>query len=346
MQAKFHLIRDFILDHRDIFQGQGCVACGWRSYRGHRLGPFFTPRFRVHGRQSAVYLGRSFELAERVKTLLREIQQERQFARLRRQARAELRKCKERWAEDLAALGLSLKGFEVRGWRGATVAGSPADAGSVDLAMKLRLVAAAGPLGATTILDAGSRAPLSEGEELFRRKLNLSLTFDRAMAMLEGPGYQFRFVQLYADLQMQEKRLKLLESKLAGKCNAALCRHELAEVRAQAGLEREKARAAREARKVEELALRREGQRYSAELEAARERALNLAERKAAEARAAASPLARLSWGSVDGVMDEPSTVPVEREGETDLPTETPVSVPFRVVVPWSEGPVAAARPA
>jgi hypothetical protein len=60
-------------------------------------------------------------------------------------------------------------------------------ASDVDLATKLRLVAAVGLLEATAILDAGSRAPISTGEQLFRRKVDLHLRFDRAMAQNVGP---------------------------------------------------------------------------------------------------------------------------------------------------------------
>ena len=117
-EPKFPTIREFILGHRQVFFRQGAVVASWRYYRGNRLGPFYSLRYRVEGRQAAMYLGRSAVLAEQVRVLLRDIQQDRQIARLKRQARAELRKHKKLWQQDLAAMGLSLKGFQVQGWRG------------------------------------------------------------------------------------------------------------------------------------------------------------------------------------------------------------------------------------
>jgi hypothetical protein len=230
------------------------------------------------------------------------------------------------------------KSRDAFGWVVAHIINPELDAGNVDLATKLRLVAAVGPLGAIAILDAGSRAPLTAGEQLFRRKLNLYLKYDRALAMTEGPECHLRFVRHYCDLRMQENRLKILEKQVAEKCNEALRKHELAEIRAQVALEREKGRAAREARKAEELALRKEGQRYARELESARKKALDLAEREGAEARAAASPLARLCWTKAGGSVAKPAALRMEPERETALPAVTPVNVPFRVVVPWSVG--------
>ena len=78
--AKFATIDAFIRTHPDMFLRQGSVAAGWRNYRDHRLGPFFSLRYRVKGRQRAIYLGQSAELAERVRTLLAEMAQKRAFA--------------------------------------------------------------------------------------------------------------------------------------------------------------------------------------------------------------------------------------------------------------------------
>jgi uncharacterized protein YjiS (DUF1127 family) len=128
VEPKFHTVREFMLSHRHVFLRQGSVVSTWRTYRGHRLGPFFSLRCRVDGRQTAIYLGRSVVLAERVKGLLREMQHRRQLSRLSRQARAELRRCKQSWERDLASIGLSRKGFEVRGWNRVLETGSPADA--------------------------------------------------------------------------------------------------------------------------------------------------------------------------------------------------------------------------
>jgi hypothetical protein len=233
------------------------------------------------------------------------------------------------------------------GWVRTYIVDAELAAGHVDLATKLQLVAALGSLGATTILDTGSRAPANEGERLFRKKLALDLKFERAMAMTGGPGHDFRFVRHYSNLKMQEQRLKIMEQKLAEKCNQALRKHELALFRAQADLERAKYRqAAKDARKAEELALRREGQQYACELEAARRHELDLAEQKEAEARAAASPLARLCWRKAEESPVEPLILAVGPEEESGLAMEVPVTVPFRTCLRSSEVAAAAARTA
>lgn len=117
LEARFVAIREVILGHPQVFRHQGTVVETWRSYRGNRRGPYYSFRYRLQGRQEAIYLGRSAALAEQVRNLLRDIQEGRQIARLLWQARAELRKQKKSWEQDLAPLGLSLRGFQVQGWR-------------------------------------------------------------------------------------------------------------------------------------------------------------------------------------------------------------------------------------
>ncbi|MCY2994865.1 MAG: hypothetical protein NTY19_44440 [Planctomycetota bacterium] len=126
-ERKFLAIREFVLGNWDAFRRQGSVVPSWRTYRGRRLGPFFSLRFRLQGRQSAIYLGRSAGLAERVKALLDEVHRERKFARLKRRARAEFRELKRRWKQELAATGLELRGFEIRGWNRMSETSSPWD---------------------------------------------------------------------------------------------------------------------------------------------------------------------------------------------------------------------------
>ncbi len=123
--TRFDAIRAFILAYREEFRRQGSVVAGWRTYRGRRLGPFFTLRYRKGGRQAALYLGRSGSLAAQVRELLAEVQRPRLLRRCIQQARAEVRRCKRAWQEDLAAVGLSLKGCEVRGWRGLSPTSGP-----------------------------------------------------------------------------------------------------------------------------------------------------------------------------------------------------------------------------
>jgi hypothetical protein len=121
-EAKFQAIRGFILANRNTFVRQGAVVATYRMYRGHRLGPFFSLRYRDAGRQRSRYLGRSPNLAAQVSSLLGELRETikelRTLTRLKRHARANVRMCKKLWRQDLATLGLNLKGCEVRGWTG------------------------------------------------------------------------------------------------------------------------------------------------------------------------------------------------------------------------------------
>ncbi|MCY2994864.1 MAG: hypothetical protein NTY19_44435 [Planctomycetota bacterium] len=197
---------------------------------------------------------------------------------------------------------------EAIGWVASHIIHPEVAAGNLDLAAKLKLVAALGQLGAVAILDADSRVSVSAGEQLFQKKLALHLKYDRAMTMTEGPKDHFRFIRLYSQLKMQEHRLKVQETKVAEKCNAALRKHELAQFRLEIERERQQVQAAREARKIEELSLVENGARFMREHIAAQEDALDLAELKEAEARAASSPLARLRWARGENPMEQVST--------------------------------------
>ena len=105
--------------HPALFATQGAVLATWRTYRGRRLGPYFRVSWRERGRQRSIYLGRSEELASRVRRLLddrhRPRREKRRFERLKAQVRASLRRCKARLKEELAMIGIHLKGFEFRG---------------------------------------------------------------------------------------------------------------------------------------------------------------------------------------------------------------------------------------
>jgi hypothetical protein len=128
-EAKLQPVREFILAHRDALLRQGAVVASYRMYRGHRLGPFFSLRYREAGQQRSVYLGRSLALADQVRDLLATLRKDfkewQKLARLTRQARAHVRTCKKLWRNDLAAMGLRLKGCEVRGWTGTPQRNTP-----------------------------------------------------------------------------------------------------------------------------------------------------------------------------------------------------------------------------
>lgn len=237
---------------------------------------------------------------------------------------------------------------EAIGWVADHIVQPELDAGNVELATKLRLVAAVGPVGARAALDLDSHVPVTAGGQLFRRKLQLSLRYDQALAMTEGPEYHFRFVKHYGNLKMQEARLQVAERKLTERCTAALRKHELAKIRLEIALEHEKGRSAvREVRKAETAALVQEGKQYEAALAAERLRAFDRAEQQAAAARAATSPLSKLRWESPQSPRDE-SLLPSLPVTLTDTnPTEASFcSIPFPQEDLSMAGQVAAAVPA
>ena len=122
-EAKIREVKRWIEAHRDQLSRQGAVVETFRNYRGRRLGPYYRLAYRDRdGRQRSLYLGASAELAEQVRGLLEEYQASLRVQRERRRVleifRAELKKAKALWGDELAKRGLRLQGYEVRGWRG------------------------------------------------------------------------------------------------------------------------------------------------------------------------------------------------------------------------------------
>jgi len=119
--ARLQRIESFLRRHRALFAAQGTVVATWRVYRNRRLGPYFQIVYRRAGRQRALYIGRSRELADHLRRLLHQFQRthrtRRLFKRLQAQARASLRRAKAQLKELLALHGIQLKGFEFRGVR-------------------------------------------------------------------------------------------------------------------------------------------------------------------------------------------------------------------------------------
>jgi len=135
VDQNLHPALELIASQPRLFQGQGSVVAGWRRYRGRRLGPYYRLVYRHRGRQCSVYLGRSGELAERVRAALKQLQAPlrrfREFARVRARIKASLRRERAWLDAELRKSGLYLKGFEPRGWRQlvATLREGPRDDG-------------------------------------------------------------------------------------------------------------------------------------------------------------------------------------------------------------------------
>ena len=119
--ARLERIESFLQRHRALFATQGTVVATWRVYRNRRLGPYFQIVYRQAGRQRALYIGRSPDLADHFRRLLHQFQNthrtRRLFKRLQTYARASLRHAKAQLKKLLAFRGIQMKGFEFRGVR-------------------------------------------------------------------------------------------------------------------------------------------------------------------------------------------------------------------------------------
>jgi hypothetical protein len=189
------------------------------------------------------------------------------------------------------------------GWVHAHIICPALKAGNADLAARLKLVAAGGPVAARAVLDCDSRVPVDKGEQLFDQRLKMHVKFQAACDMpLTSSRDRLAFIRLHTNMMSREKRLQLEERKLEQRCQEASDKHELAKLRLEFARERERQRLAARAHRDEERALLAEGQKHVEELRKEQRREQWEAERKAAIVRAASSPLATLTW------RDSPST--------------------------------------
>lgn len=106
---------------RDDLRAGGSVVSTWRTYQGQRLGPYFRVAYRVGGRQKSVFIGCDAELAEKVRSYLHNLQRQRNESanlnRMRRAAAKQFAVSRKQFGEELAAVGLRLRGSQVIGWR-------------------------------------------------------------------------------------------------------------------------------------------------------------------------------------------------------------------------------------
>jgi len=116
--ARFKTLRKRMLAAGRALAESGAIRATYRAYRGRRLGPYFRVVYCRHGRQKWIYVGRSAELAGRLRQLLAALrapaEERRRLRRLCAAARRALRTQKAAWQTELARHGLVAKGFEVR----------------------------------------------------------------------------------------------------------------------------------------------------------------------------------------------------------------------------------------
>jgi hypothetical protein len=190
-------------------------------------------------------------------------------------------------------------GLASTAWVQAQVIQPEIDRGDLELASKIKAAWAGGPTVAWGILDLGSRIPITVGEKLFDRSLTLHLNLDQAAAVpLQTNRAKIAFLKSCADLQLRERRLELEKQRFAQRCAEARDKHEEAKIRLEMTEQRAAAREAARVRRRLKLQLQKAKENESLMLLAARRQAQLQAEERAAVARAAACPLAALTWKS------------------------------------------------
>ncbi len=112
-------VLQFVSDHAESLARQGTVVEAFRSKGGKRTGPYCYLAFRESGRQRRIYLGAEERLVGEVRSLLERIQgplrRRRFLQREKQRVRRSHRRHKAKWRDELAQIGLRLKGNEIRG---------------------------------------------------------------------------------------------------------------------------------------------------------------------------------------------------------------------------------------
>lgn len=110
----------FLERHADALRRQGSIVQSWRTRNGRRFGPYSRLTIRdATGQQRAVYLATD-ELLARARAALAALraprQQVLQLARVRQALKRGQRAAQADLRRQLRAVGLALKGTEIRGW--------------------------------------------------------------------------------------------------------------------------------------------------------------------------------------------------------------------------------------
>ena len=104
-----------------FFARQGYLATKWRGSGTDRRGPYYALRFHHDGRLRSIYLGRDGPLVQQVRALLAQLEEplrrQREYKKSRRQLMSVLRGSNANLCARLGAIGLRMKGREIRGWR-------------------------------------------------------------------------------------------------------------------------------------------------------------------------------------------------------------------------------------
>ena len=122
-----HRALDLIAAQPAIFGRQGALVATQGREKGRMFEPYYHLYFREGARQRSIYLGREGPVVDAVRAELARlhaiIAEQRDYDRQRKRLLRATRQAKAAMAAQLRLAGLRMKGFEVRGWRWARVAG-------------------------------------------------------------------------------------------------------------------------------------------------------------------------------------------------------------------------------
>ncbi len=155
-------LETFLAAHAASLARQGAIVPTWRRRGRRRLGPYYLLVCRDEaGRQRTVYLGPSGPIVDEARDALRRLQsprrQRREIEGARRALGRELALSRSVLDAELAKVGLTRKGSEIRGWsRGAAAARAANGRPSPRL-----------PRGGTTVAVVGRG--VSDNEQQIRR---------------------------------------------------------------------------------------------------------------------------------------------------------------------------------
>jgi hypothetical protein len=111
----------FVDAHRPLLATPGAIVATWRTYQGHRLGPYYRLAYRENGRQQSRDLGCCKELVARVRGTLADFQRRLQESKVMRglihAAKRAWHLCELRLRVQLSAVGIQMQGWELRGVR-------------------------------------------------------------------------------------------------------------------------------------------------------------------------------------------------------------------------------------
>lgn len=124
--------------------------------------------------------------------------------------------------------------FDVRGqrvaasWLEIMVIDKEVRDGEVELAQRMKLAIAVGPVGVRLMLDSEESPPLDEADRLMRSRLRINLKLHQLADTRTSSENMTKHIALHARLIFEENRLKLAYKKLESRCAESIRRHELA----------------------------------------------------------------------------------------------------------------------